>query len=116
MKSNRKLVLALLAAVMAQVTFAHTTLESATPKSGAMLEQSPPVIEFKFKDAVQLTSVTVTVAGQEDRKLDFAPKASAQIFIIADPKLAKGRNEIKWRALSKDAHVMSGTVIYVVRG
>jgi methionine-rich copper-binding protein CopC len=41
------------------VVFAHTSAVSTSPKTGAILEQSPPSIEITFKDPVRITSVVV---------------------------------------------------------
>jgi methionine-rich copper-binding protein CopC len=35
--------------------------------------------------------------------------------MVHDPKLSNGRNEVKWKALSKDGHAISGSIIIVVK-
>ena len=32
-----------------------------------------------------------------------------------EPALQVGRNEIRWKGLSKDGHVISGTLVFVVK-
>jgi copper resistance protein C len=104
---------ACLALVLATVAHAHSKLESAEPKSGSTLERSPASIEIRFRDAVRLTSVTL-VSGQDERMLSFAPKASARQFTVDAPALASGRNEVRWKALSRDGHVIEGVLVYQV--
>jgi len=93
---------------------AHTTLESSTPPSGATLEQSPASIEIRFHHPLNLTAVTVVDAGKTERKLEFAPHAAATTFQLPNPQLVAGHNEIKWKGLSKDGHVVTGSLIYEI--
>lgn len=108
----------LVALAMIQPAFqaaAHTTLESSSPPSGATLERSPPVIEMKFHHPINLTSVVVIEAGKAERKIDFTPHASAVVFKVQDPQLGPGRNEIAWKGLSGDGHVVSGSLVFEIK-
>jgi methionine-rich copper-binding protein CopC len=93
---------------------AHSTILSTSPQSGSVLDQSPPTIEFTFRDPVRLTSVVVVQNGKPDRKLEFEPSDSAATFKLHRPQLGPGHNKIQWKALSKDGHVISGSVILVI--
>jgi copper resistance protein C len=108
---------ACVAAVICVAAFAqaHTNVASTSPKSGAVLEQSPPTIEINFEHAVRMTSVVVLAAGRPERKLQFSPSDSASTFTVTDPSLAAGRNEIQWKGLSRDGHVISGSLILVIK-
>ncbi|HEY7643161.1 MAG TPA: copper resistance CopC family protein [Steroidobacteraceae bacterium] len=114
LRTGAALLLSLATLVPVFQAAAHTTLESSSPPSGATLDQSPPVIEMKFHHPVSLTSVVVVDAGKTERKLEFAPHASAAEFKVSNPQLAAGHNEIKWKALSQDGHVVSGSLTYEV--
>jgi len=94
---------------------AHTTMQSSSPPSGATLEQSPPLIEIKFHAAISLTSVVVVDASKAERKLEFTPHGAATAFQLPNPQLAPGKNEIQWKGLSKDGHVVSGSLVYVIK-
>ncbi len=107
--------LALLTLVSTLAANAHTTVAGANPPNGAVLEHSPPTIELKFKHPVQMTSIAVLEADKSERKLGFAPAASTALVTIENPALHIGRNEIRWKALSKDGHVIGGTLVYEVR-
>ena len=107
----------LLVLAMTQPTFeaaAHTTLQSSSPPSGAKLEQSPPLIEMKFHHPLNLTSVVVVDAGKAERKLEFTPHASATAFKVTNPQLGPGKNEVTWKGLSKDGHVVSGSLVFEI--
>jgi methionine-rich copper-binding protein CopC len=94
---------------------AHTEVSSTTPKSGAELAQSPPVIEIQFHDSAKLTSVVLVGVDKQERRLEFKPSEKPNTFNVPDPKLAVGRNEIHWKALSKDGHVASGSLVFIVK-
>jgi len=94
---------------------AHSTVKSTEPKSGSILLQSPAEVVINFNEPARLTSVVLAEAGMAERKLDFTPAGSATTFTLPAPKLGSGRNEIKWKALSKDGHPISGSIIIVIR-
>jgi methionine-rich copper-binding protein CopC len=107
--------LALLALVVALGAGAHTTVEKTKPATDAPLDSSPPTIEIRFKHPVQMTSVVVLDAAKSERKLAFTPATSAALITINEPDLLVGRNEIRWKGLSKDGHVITGTLLFVVK-
>jgi copper resistance protein C len=95
---------------------AHTALKGAKPADGATLDSSPPSIEITFEHPVQMTSVTVA-AGEKaaERKLTFTPTASSTTFTVDKPALDAGHNEVHWKALSKDGHVVTGKLTYIIK-
>jgi|HigsolmetaAR201D_1030396.scaffolds.fasta_scaffold04084_4 methionine-rich copper-binding protein CopC len=101
--------------LVAALASAHTTATSTTPKSGSVLNESPPAIEITFKDAARLTAVVVHRAGEPERKLSFSPSTSAKTFTIDNPMLQPGRNEVRWTALSADGHVIKGTIEITIK-
>ncbi|MEZ5958578.1 MAG: copper resistance protein CopC [Hyphomonadaceae bacterium] len=112
----RHIIAALFAAcfMWAPPAAAHTTLEQTSPASGSVLTESPAQLTLTFGEPTRLTSVAVATASGE-RRLDFTPAGSATTFTVASPQLAAGRNEIRWRALSRDGHPVDGSIIIVVR-
>jgi len=113
LKTPAALLLVLVASLTPVIGFAHTTATT-TPKTGTVLAQSPPVIEITFAHEARLTSVVVVDTSKSERKLAFAPVGSAKVFTVSNPQLKPGRNEIQWKALSKDGHVVSGTLLLVI--
>lgn len=105
----------LLMLLLATSAFAHSSVKSSVPANGSVLSASPSEIVINFSEPARLVSVIVTSQGAAERKLQFAPAAEAASFSVAAPKLASGRNEIKWHALSRDGHPISGTIILVVK-
>jgi methionine-rich copper-binding protein CopC len=97
------------------VASAHTSAASTTPKTGSMLDRSPPAIEITFKEAARLTSVIVQQQGKPERKLAFEPNNAATTFKIDSPKLDEGKSEVHWVALSRDGHVVKGMIVLTVK-
>jgi methionine-rich copper-binding protein CopC len=93
----------------------HTAISNTVPKSGSELTASPPTIEIQFHDAAKLTSVLVIGIDKHERRLAFAASDKPNTFIVSNPKLVPGRNEIQWKALSKDGHVASGSLVFTVK-
>jgi methionine-rich copper-binding protein CopC len=103
-----------LAPAFVAAVHAHTAIESTVPAQAAALASSPPEIAIRFKHQAQLTSVVLQAAGQSARKLEFEPHVSALEFRLLRPALEPGRNEIVWKGLSMDGHVIGGTLVFVV--
>lgn len=112
---NRRLLICIALLSTAFAASAHTALKSAKPADGAVLDRSPPSIEITFEHAVQMTSVSVVAEGAAERKLTFAPATGGMVITVENPGLVVGHNEIHWKALSKDGHVVSGKLTYTVK-
>jgi len=93
---------------------AHSTMKASSPASGSILEQAPNELVLTFNEPTRLTSLTIVSATGESQ-LQFMPSGSAEAFTSERPPLAAGRNEVSWRALSRDGHVVEGAIILVVR-
>lgn len=100
---------------MASPAFAHSTVKSVTPASGSILVASPAEIVITFSEPARLTSVVVDEPGTGERKLAATPGGLASVVTLPAPNLGSGRNEIKWKALSKDGHPIQGSIIIVIR-
>lgn len=107
--------LALAMAVSATPAFAHSTVKSTAPVSGSILPASPPEVTITFNEPARMTSMVVVEARKPERKLEFMPSGTSKVFMVHNPNLSAGRNEIKWTALSKDGHPISGSIIIVIK-
>jgi methionine-rich copper-binding protein CopC len=106
------------AALLALLPFAvhaHSTLKQTIPASGSVLTTSPPEVLIQFNEAARLTSVVAAAGEKAERKLSFEPAGSATSFTVKEPTLEKGRNEIRWKALSSDGHPIAGSIIIVIK-
>ncbi len=108
--------LGLALALTATPALAHSTVKGTVPTSGTVLLSSPNEVVINFNEPARLTSVVLIESGMPERKLPFTPPSgSANTFTMPAPNLGSGRNEIKWKALSKDGHPISGSIIIVIR-
>ena len=112
---NRRLLLSIALLAASFGAGAHTALTGAKPADGATLESSPAAIEITFEHAVQMTSISVVADKAEERKLTFTPTASSTVFTVDKPALTNGHNEVHWKALSKDGHVVTGKLTYTIK-
>jgi len=109
-----RLSLTVVGCALVSAASAHTTIKESTPANGAALTASPAVIDITFEHAAQLTSVIVVSPGHADRKLGFEPIGSSLEFKLPTPNLTAGRNELRWKGLSSDGHVIEGTLVYTI--
>ena len=112
---NRRLLLSIALLAVSCGAAAHTALKGAKPADGATLESSPPSIEITFEHAVQMTSISVVADKAAERKLTFTPTTAGTTFTVDKPALAAGHNEVHWKALSRDGHVVTGKLTYTVK-
>jgi methionine-rich copper-binding protein CopC len=95
---------------------AHTRLLESTPADGSALQVAPRQLQLVYSEAAHLTALTIQATGEATpRKLGPLPQQAAAKFTIDLPPLATGSYQLKWRALSDDHHVASGSISFVVR-
>lgn len=100
--------------LLAMAALAHSTVKNTIPASGSTLSASPPEVVINFNEPARLVSVIVAKEGAPERKLQFTPIGESASFTTTAPKLELGRNEIQWRALSKDGHPIKGTIVVMI--
>jgi copper transport protein len=100
--------------LVASAAFAHSELTASTPADKALVETAPQELELHFSEPVRLTALTLTRAGDARRDLKPLPAQSLKDFSVASPDLLKGQYTVNWRALSGDAHVMTGEFAFSV--
>ena len=93
----------------------HTTVAQTIPKNGSVLEQSPAAVEIRFANFARMTSAVLVGEDKQERRLEFTPTGRAESFNMPEPDLGPGHNEIRWKALSDDGHVISGSLIYTIK-
>lgn len=110
----KALTLSLALALLPFAAQAHTPLTGSVPESGAIVEQSPPSVSLTFAAPVRLTKLS-DVNGTKETRLSFSPAGKSATFTASAPNLPAGRNEVRWKALSEDGHVMEGTILIIIR-
>jgi methionine-rich copper-binding protein CopC len=114
MKTKLTITIAALLAVVGQVVYAHTELSTSMPADKAVLEAAPKEVMLHFSEPVRLTALSVQKQGESKQSLGPLPADASEHFLVAAPALSEGEYTVSWRALSEDAHVMTGEFAFTV--
>ncbi len=105
--------LALLAACALTVPLAagaHAHLLRSTPAAASVLAVAPAQLQLDFSETAVLTSLSLERSGDPVRqKLTPRPGAPQARLVIELPPLVAGSYLVRWRALSADGHISSGS-------
>ena len=105
-----------LAALLTMTAQAHTQLLQATPADGSTVESPPRQLRLVFSEAASLTALSIRKAGDAtEKKIAPLPKQAAATFLIDLPPLTAGGYLVKWRALSDDNHLASGSIRFTLQ-
>jgi methionine-rich copper-binding protein CopC len=94
--------------------YAHTELSASMPADKAALDAAPKEVMLHFTEAVRLTALSLTKRGESKQDLGPLPTETQKDFAVAAPSLTAGEYVASWRALSEDAHVMTGEFTFTV--
>jgi methionine-rich copper-binding protein CopC len=100
--------------LMAAPAFAHSELTASMPADKASVDTAPKELMLHFSEPVRLTALAITKAGGAQQALSPLPTRSQKDFSTASPGLTNGQYTVSWRALSADAHVMTGQFAFAV--
>lgn len=100
--------------LVGSAAFAHSELTSSMPADKTSVDAAPKELILHFSEPVRLTALAVTPAGEARRQLHPLPTEGQKDFRIASPELSKGQYTVSWRALSGDAHIMTGEFTFTV--
>ena len=89
--------------------YAHSPLKSIIPKDGIVLNVSPAKIKLYFKSSAKLLKTTLKKVEGSEVILSKEPlMKNSKNHIIPLPLLVSGIYYFKWRAMSKDGHIIKG--------
>ena len=114
------------------VVFAHSPLNSITPKNNEILSQAPKQIKMAFKSQAKLIKIMLEkqkVTKKDTIISDFFSKdngenikittntliKTSKIHSIDLPKLTSGKYFFKWRAMSEDGHIIKGNLKFNIK-
>ena len=114
------------------VVFAHSPLNSITPKNNEILSQAPKLIKMEFKSQAKL--IKIMLEKQKINKKDTMLSnffsndngeniklstnilmKTSKIHSINLPKLTSGKYFFKWRAMSEDGHIIKGNLKFNIK-
>ncbi len=98
---------------------AHAQLVKADPKVGSTVAAAPTHLWLRFSQVLRLNGSGVQVVTPDGRTLLLSPLAQdpkdvRAVLAPLPPKLPPGRYQVRWRALSPDAHHSQGDFSFTV--
>lgn len=88
---------------------AHTGIQSSLPKNGAVLKQSPKVIDLRFRGLVRLIRLELKDAEGESINLALPTAAEpSKDFSILLPDLKPSTYQVNWVSAGADGHKING--------
>ena len=110
-----KIAAALLGLAISVSSWAHVGLTQAVPVKDAMLMQSPEEISLTFSGEVRLIRLSLSTESESPIEFGFEPNIDPQAtYQWPLPTLASGKFGVRWIALGKDGHKMSGQYQFAV--
>lgn len=101
--------------LMVSPALAHTAIKVSNIESGATLNVAPETFDFAFGSAVGLAGLTLETIEGIALPFAFDPPAGLQkTFSVKLPGLTPDAYVLKWRAVAKDGHVMTGEVAFTI--
>ena len=96
---------------------AHAVLIGTTPGNDSVLERSPALVSLRFNEPVETAFGSVRVYDSTARRVDSGDSVrpdERSVGVAIDERLAKGTYTVTWRAISADAHPVSGAFVFHV--
>jgi len=109
--------LAVLMGPGASSAFAHATIVSTSPGSGASETRLPGSVSLTFDEPVESSSAVLLVKAPDGSSVRLGPPRvvdnTVSAVVSADPGLA-GQYAVSWRVVSADGHPVDGTIDFEV--
>ena len=104
--------------VAAGPLWAHAHLESTEPQNAANVQTSPAVISLRFGSAVELALSKIIVTDGNNQPIPTTPPESSDddesLSVKPTSELKPGNYRVRWNALSRDGHPVSGEFAFTV--
>ena len=105
----KKFLIVLVVLFQSSFVYAHSPLKSIIPKDGIILNESPAEIKLYFKSSAKLLKTTLQKVEGSEVILSKEPlMKNSKNHSISLPLLEPGIYHFKWRAMSKDGHIIKG--------
>ncbi len=107
----------LAALVMVPAAAAHAQLIATTPANDAVVDVAPREVTLRFNEPVETAFGAVRVYDARAHRVDKGNvdrPSSREVGVGLDRHLARGTYTVTWRAVSADAHPVSGAFVFHV--
>ncbi|MCE9622729.1 MAG: copper resistance protein CopC [Actinomycetia bacterium] len=97
--------------------FAHASLQSSTPASNSVLEESPTAIVLEFDDSIEVAVASVELFDGNGDAIAIDPPRQGDddtIVTASVPALADGLYAVIWRVTSADGHPVDGSFSFQI--
>lgn len=98
-------------------SFAHSPLKTTSPANGAVLNETPQMLQFIFAKRARVVKVVMThkyAGAMHETKLELPNKAMTEELRLTPEFRGHGEYLIEWRALSEDGHALKGKFSFTV--
>lgn len=95
------------------ISSAHTALSSSNIVAGSEINGAPQQLELKFGQAVGLAAVEL-VGPENEMNVLKTVRSMKKAHLVELPHMAPGVYVLRWRAVAKDGHVMTGEIPFTV--
>jgi methionine-rich copper-binding protein CopC len=99
--------------VCSGAALAHVHLHDSSPADGSRLAAAPATLILGFSEPAQLTALSLLQEQGRSWKLSAPPEAQLRLSVPLPP-LAPGSYHLRWRALSRDGHVVAGELRFSI--
>lgn len=95
---------------------AHAILAGSDPRHGAVLDESPPRVLFRFNAALEHTVTRVNLVDVSKTRTPLRRVESRLDRVVVElPPLAPGVYTVVYRVLARDGHVTEGFIRFTIR-
>jgi copper transport protein len=98
--------------------FAHATLLTTEPQPGGVFQTSPPFVNLRFDQPVQVSLGGIRVFTSGKSRVDTGapehPGGAGDQVRVTLPKLSPGTYVVTWRVISADSHPVEGAFTFGV--
>lgn len=96
---------------------AHAILVGSEPADGAILDESPRKVLFRFNAALEHAVTRVYLVNVDNAQRPLRTIDSSIDRVVVDlPRLAPGVYTIVYKVLARDGHVTEGFIRFTIRG
>lgn len=96
------------------VSTAHSVVTKSHPENGASLSVAPDRIDVSFSKPTRIVKASLSHNKGAPIKLTLSTKEPTKMVTFTPVPKAAGDYNINWRALSKDGHVLKGSLQFSI--
>ena len=118
MNHTTRIALAILAATLSPLAFAHASLVDSFPAGGQTITGSPSEIHLTFNEHVEARYCRIKLVSNAGKNFDAdrpaADKTNPNAVVAAVPVLRPGTYSARWTAVGADGHKTHGNFSFTI--